>query len=289
MKKIVLAFLLVGILTSCGDKKKDYLVKIKTSYGDMTVLLYDETPLHKKNFLELAKSGRYDSTIFHRVMQNFMIQGGNIYKKEGTVESEESRIPAEIVDGFYHTKGALAAARQPDASNPDKFSSSSQFYIVDGIPWDVMTTNVRLLNTRITELLQSSEYQELMKEFQDLGRKQDVLGMNKLALENKELVEKKFGLDLTIDPKTGNNEAYEKAGGGSPHLDGEYTIFGRVVEGIEVIDKIAAVRVGMGDQSKNQPIVPIFMSMEVITMSKNDVTDDYGYEYPNSKVDDGKE
>lgn len=281
MKQVFFLLANLLILTACGDKggkNKDYLVTIKTSYGDMKVLLYEETPLHKQNFIELAKSGRYDSTIFHRVIENFMIQGGNIFEKEGTQEPAEARIAAEIVEGFYHTKGSLAAARQGDAVNPEKKSSSCQFYIVDGNPWDVMTTNQPLLNQKLSELLSDPEYEELLKQFQDLAQKRDNEGMNQLALDNKSLVEEKFGIDLTIDPKTGNNDAYKELGG-TPHLDTEYTVFGKVVEGLDVIDKIAQVDKGRGDR----PLETIYMSMEVEEVKKKEVTKLYGYEYPSSK------
>ena len=274
MKKVLFTFLLVGLLTSCGDKKKDYLVKIKTSFGDMTVLLYDETPVHKKNFLELAKAGRFDSTIFHRVMKDFMIQGGNFYEKEGTNEPEEARIPANFVEGFYHTKGTLAAARQPDNVNPEKKSSSCQFYIVDGTPWEMMSTDINALYAKMTELLQDPSNSELMEEYQAVYAKRDNKAIMDFLISKKEMVEKKFGISVSIDPKTGNNEAYKELGG-APHLDGEYTIFGKVVEGMDVIDKIADVRVGRA----NRPVNPVPMTMEVIEMKKKDITEQYGYTY----------
>ena len=119
------------VLQGCNSDK-DILVNINTQFGTIKVLLYDETPLHKKNFIELVRAEKYDSSLWHRVIKGFMVQGGNVNEKEGTQESLEDRIPAEIISNFMHTKGALAAARQPDRVNPEKMSSTSQFYIVHG-------------------------------------------------------------------------------------------------------------------------------------------------------------
>ena len=280
MKRILTSVLIIAIFVACGDKNKDYLVKIKTGYGDMTVLLYNETPLHKKNFLELAKSGRYDSTLFYRIVNDFMIQGGDVAKKEGVTEKEEDRVPAEIVDGLYHIKGALAAARQPDPVNPEKKSSATQFYIVDGNSWEVMATNVQLLNQKMGELLQDTAYSDLLKQFQELARNRDSKGMNDLALENKNLVEEKFGIDLTVEPSQ-YPDAY-KGVGGYPFLDGEYTVFGKVVEGLDVMEKIASVKTTRSPQTgeNSLPTEDVYLTMEVIEMKKKDITEKYGYEYP---------
>ncbi len=282
MKKLIFSLFILGFIVACGDKNKDYLVKIKTEYGDMTVVLYDETPLHKKNFLELAKSGAYDSTNFHRIMEDFMIQGGNV-AQSGDSEGAQERIPAEFVEGYYHTKGALAAARQPDNVNPEKGSSSSQFYIVDGMSWEMMSTDVRLLNQKLSEILQDTAYSDLLKQFQDLARKRDNKGMTELALANKDLVEEKYGIDLTVDTST-YPEAYQGVGGSS-FLDGEYTVFGKVIDGIEVIDKIAAVDVTRNPVTgeNSTPVEPVYVTMEVIEMSKKKITETYGYDYPESE------
>lgn len=281
MKKLAFFLLFTGIIISCGDKNKDYLVKIKTQYGDMTVLLYNETPQHKKNFLQLAKSGRYDSTIFHRVMENFMIQGGNVAEKEGTQESPSDLIPAEIVEGFNHTKGALAAARQPDQFNPEKKSSSTQFYIVDGQPWSTLSVDINALYGRMVTLLQDSTNRELIEAYQPVYASGDQQQIMDFILAQKESVEQKFNIDLTKKDVTQNDAAYEAAGGGAPHLDGEYTIFGKVVEGLDVIDKIAAVDTKINPQTrqKTAPVAPVFMSMEVIEVKKKEVTEKYGYLY----------
>lgn len=138
---ILIAFLLsLGTIHAQKKKKlspkKDYLVTLKTSYGDMKLLLYEDTPIHRENFIKLSQEGFYDSTGFHRVIKNFMIQGGDPNSKPGADNSKAGRggpgytLSAEILDKYKHKKGALAAARQGDRVNPERKSSGSQFYIV---------------------------------------------------------------------------------------------------------------------------------------------------------------
>jgi len=138
MKLLFRLIVLSLILTSCAQDEKEYVVTIKTEYGDMIGILYDETPQHKANFIKLAKEHYYDGTLFHRVMKGFMIQGGDPDSK--TVKPGEAlgnggpgyTIPAEFNPNFFHEKGAIAAARLNDPVNPKKESSGSQFYIVQG-------------------------------------------------------------------------------------------------------------------------------------------------------------
>lgn len=277
MKRLfLLAIVFAVVLTAC-DKNKDYLVTIHTEFGDMKAILYDETPLHKKNFITLAKEGKYDSTEWHRVMKDFMVQGGDIYAKDDTREPEGARISAEINDKFQHTKGALAAARQPDQYNPEKMSSSCQFYIVDGKVFSEteLTTDQAKLNQSVSMMLQNPQYDSLKQLFVDLQQKGDYEGMNQLALDSKPYVEKELNisLDKEVDPKI--VETYTKIAG-APHLDGEYTVFGRVVEGLDIIDKLADVKTGPG----YRPVEPTYMTVELELVPKKEITKKYGYEYP---------
>ncbi|MEQ9232287.1 MAG: peptidylprolyl isomerase [Cyclobacteriaceae bacterium] len=277
MRSIFLLTISTLLFASCGGGGADKLVTIKTEMGDLTVLLYEETPMHKANFLELAESGQYDSTIFHRVIENFMIQGGDVFQKTGTPETETDRIPAEIVPGFYHIKGALAAARQPDQVNPEKLSSSCQFYIVDGASWQDLTTDINQLHGKLNELLiDSLNNPEIFSEFDEFRKNRDRNGYMKWAVTKRAYLEEKFGIDLSQPANTKDDTAYEEAGAGYPPLDGDYTVFGRVVEGLDVIDKIAAVKTMPGDR----PVSNLFLSMEVKTVSKSEITSKYGYEYP---------
>lgn len=280
MKKIVVIMGLMMVLQGCNSDK-DSLVNINTQFGTIKVLLYNETPLHKKNFIELVKAGKYDSTLWHRVMKGFMVQGGNVNQKEGTQESLEDRIPAEIISGFMHTKGALAAARQPDQANPKKMSSASQFYIVHGkiFSKEELTIDQFALNQGLSELMKNSSYDTIAQQFINLKRGNKIEEMNQLALRYVELVESVQGVSLRKNMALDRLEAYTTLGG-APHLDNEYTIFGRVVAGLEVVDQIASVSVGRA----NQPIEELFMTMEIEEVPKKEITEKYGYIYPEESL-----
>lgn len=196
--------------------RKNYYVMISTNYGDMVVKLYNETPNHRDNFVKLVREGFYDSLLFHRVIQDFMIQGGDKNSKHASKGqplgdgSLNYTVPAEFVDTLIHKKGALAAARQGDMVNPTKASSSCQFYIVQGQVWDKETLDRYAKARRVT-------------------------------LSQQQI------------------ETYTSVGG-TPHLDGEYTVFGEVVSGMDVIDKIAAVaRDGM-----DRPVDDVRFSAKVL-------------------------
>ncbi|MAZ41916.1 MAG: peptidylprolyl isomerase [Cyclobacteriaceae bacterium] len=276
MKKIVIITGLMMVLQGCNSDK-DILVNINTQFGTIKVLLYDETPLHKKNFIELVRAEKYDSSLWHRVIKGFMVQGGNVNEKEGTQESLEDRIPAEIISNFMHTKGALAAARQPDRVNPEKMSSTSQFYIVHGkiFSKEELTIDQLALNQGLSELMKNPGYDTIAQQFINLQRGNKIKEMNQLALRYVELVESVQGISLRKEMALDRLEAYTTLGG-APHLDNEYTIFGRVVAGLEVVDQIASVSVGRA----NRPIEELFMTMEIEEVPKKEITEKYGYSYP---------
>lgn len=174
------------------------MVEMVTSQGKITFLLYDETPLHRDNFLKLVKNHTYDGLLFHRVIKDFMVQAGDPKSRDakpgqplgdGTLGYT---VPAEFRAGLIHKRGALCAARQGDQVNPKKASSASQFYIVQGQVWDNKTLD---------------------------------------------MMEQRFGKKFTAEQR----KVYTTVGG-TPHLDGDYTVFGEVVDGMEVVNKIAAVQ-----------------------------------------------
>lgn len=213
MKQFLIAAILLLTLNSFlmsqnqSKQETEYLVVIHTDMGDITVKLYNETPLHRDNFIKLVNEGYYDGSIFHRVIKDFMVQGGG-----GTTGNQDPgyKIPAEIVGKYYHKKGALAAARMPDHINPDKESSGSQFYIVQG---------------------------------------------RKFSQQELDVMAQRAGKKFTAE----QIKTYGTLGG-TPHLDGDYTVFGEVVSGIEVVDKIAAVQTGQADR----PVKEIKMRMSVL-------------------------
>jgi cyclophilin family peptidyl-prolyl cis-trans isomerase len=208
MKKLFLLFsIFIGFQLVAQTTKPETLIVIHTSYGDITAKLYNDTPKHRDNFIKLIKEGWYDDSPFHRVINGFMIQGGS--NKNGKTDPGYT-IEAEIKPNHFHKKGALAAARMGDNVNPQKRSSGSQFYIVQG--------------------------QKMSEQYLDAISAQN----------DHQFTEKQKEVYKTI--------------GGTPHLDGGYTVFGEVLDGFDVIDKIAAVKTGPG----NKPIDKVTMKIEIL-------------------------
>ncbi|MCF6359185.1 MAG: peptidylprolyl isomerase [Cyclobacteriaceae bacterium] len=184
-----------------SPKGKDQVVIIHTNFGDISLLLFDKTPKHKANFLKLAKEGFYDGTTFHRIIDGFMIQGGDPNTKDDDKSNDglggpDYSVPAELVKELTHRQGAIAAAREPDRSNPEKASSGSQFFIVE------------------------------------------------------------------------NKDGYHS-------LDGNYTVFGEVIKGIEVVEKIAEQK----KDRRNKPLEDIKITITIKKMSKKKIQKEYAYSY----------
>ena len=270
MKKFT--FIILILIQSCA-MDKDVLITISTPYGEMKAILYDETPLHKKNFIELSETGKFDSTIFHRVIENFMIQGGDVNLVS---ENEiDYTIPAEFNDNLFHRKGEIAAARMGDNVNPDKESSGCQFYIVQGKVYkeEELTLDINALYGGVRRLLQEEEYSDMRQKFIDAQN--DPEETQKLAISLSDVCEEKYGLQIRKTISDDILKAYTTVGG-VPHLDGAYTVFGRIVEVLEVIDKIASVKTGAADK----PVEDIPMTFKIKKISKEKITKDYGYSYP---------
>lgn len=222
MKKLLTLIILFSTLTAFAGPPKNQYVRISTSYGSCIIRLYNETPKHRDNFIKLAQKGFYNGTLFHRVIQNFMIQGGDPDSRDTTKNKPGAElgngdvgytVPAEFNDSLYHKRGVLAAARD---ENPEKASSGCQFYIVDG------------------------------KRFTD-------------ADLDKMVATRRMGRPIPASQR----QVYETIGG-VPHLDQNYTVYGEVVTGIDMVDLIAGVK----KDERDRPLVNVPMTVTVLSKSE---------------------
>jgi peptidyl-prolyl cis-trans isomerase B (cyclophilin B) len=250
-------------------KEKSNIVLIETSLGNLKLRLYDETPQHRDNFLKLVGQKYYDSLLFHRVIKDFMIQGGDPGSKGAPANKQLGsggpgyQIPAEIVHPkLFHKRGALSAARTGDQVNPKKESSGSQFYIV----WGSVYSEAQLNNMEQQKKQQAMQvfFDELAVARQDtiqaLYKAGNQAGLDTLQNELIRLTKAEFVKNpgkggFTTEQKT----AYTTVGG-YPSLDGEYTVFGEVIEGLDVVEKIQNCQTGQGDR----PQTDISMKMTII-------------------------
>ena len=264
--KILLICLAFIALTACNagskrqtnhhmENEKRTLVILETTMGNITVALYNETPKHRDNFIKLVKEGVYDSTLFHRVIKQFMIQAGDPDSKNASDTAMLGSgdvgytIPAEFNPKFFHKKGVLAAARQGDDVNPEKASSGCQFYIVTGRKF----TEPQLLgmenkiNEQREEALFDSLARQHMKEIYKMRKAGDNAGLlelqDTLEAQARELADKEEKFRFTPE----QIKAYSTIGG-APHLDGSYTVFGEVTEGMEVVDNIEIAKTNRADR-----------------------------------------
>ncbi len=242
-------------MTTPTQKNGSAKVKIETSLGSFTVMLYGDTPKHRDNFLKLVKEGTYEGTLFHRVIKEFMVQAGDPDSKTARPGQQLGAgdvgytLPAEIVfPTRFHKRGALAAARQGDQVNPEKRSSGCQFYVVTG---------KKVQPNQLEQLKQQMQYQQMQTVFNGLvqERKDEVVKLQQnsdqagLKALQEELIKKTeeivAAMPVTMTPEM--IEAYTTVGG-SPHLDGQYTVFGEVVDGMSVIDAIEKVATDRSDR-----------------------------------------
>ncbi len=284
MKKVLSLFLFITIaLVGCAEKGNDALVLIQTKYGNIKLRLYDKTPAHRDNFLKIIDEGTLNKTLFHRVIKDFMIQGGDPDSKNalhGEMLGEGDlgySLPAEFnFPEYYHKKGALAAAREPDTVNPDKRSSSCQFYIVQGKTYtdgDLIKMENRTKDNQrraiFSKLLE--QYEDSLNTLQNSGNEQQLLALQQKIMTEVSEIYEQHPFAFPDDVK----ENY-KTIGGTPFLDGNYTVFGEVVEsknlwekmqslfgkrfGLEVVDMIANVETDKNDR----PLEDIIMKVKVL-------------------------
>lgn len=243
-------FLLVALLViaGCSGREKGGVrAEIRTTEGDILISLSDLTPSHRDNFIKLAESGFYNGVSFHRVIKDFMIQTGDgSTKQDTTLLPEEYTIPAEINDSLYHRRGAVAAARMGDDVNPDRNSSGTQFYIVQGKTYndEDLNATIRRIDFNRRQFLYNRALGELREEARNNNTPQtdDEIQQNAI-LKAYELMEAEGPYNMPSHRR----EVY-KTVGGTPFLDGAYTVFGEVLEGMEVVDAIAGTATDLSDK-----------------------------------------
>lgn len=230
-------------------------VELKTSLGDIVVALYNETPKHRDNFIKLVNDGYYDGVLFHRVIKDFMVQTGDGNSKTATPGQMLGdgdpgyTIPAEFVyPKYFHKRGALAAARTGDQVNPERASSGSQFYIVTGKLYS--SSELEMMKSRLADGKKQGIFQKLAMQHRDeiikMQSTQDSAGLQ--ALQEKLIAQTEA--EYANDPfrlTDQQMDAYTTVGG-TPHLDGQYTVFGEVVKGMDVVDAIQNVKTGANDR-----------------------------------------
>jgi cyclophilin family peptidyl-prolyl cis-trans isomerase len=252
-KKNLILIFIVFFAVSCSTSKdnKNTFVLIKTTLGDITVRLYDETPGHRDNFIKLVKNNVYDGLAFHRVIKDFMIQAGDPeskikYVKEAADTLSSFTIPAEFNLRLFHKKGALAAAREGNDVNPEMRSSGTQFYIVQGTKYSDGELNKA--EQRINNNLKQAMFVKIIKEITDSSR---ISGTNLKDAEIQEKASLRMFETMAIKGEYRIPEDHRstyKTQGGTPRLDGTYTVFGEVVAGLDIVDKIAAVKTNESDR-----------------------------------------
>ena len=260
--QLIIIAVITVMFAACGagskksnDMEKRTQVKIETTMGDIVVELYNETPKHRDNFIKLAKEGMYDSTLFHRVIRQFMIQAGDPESKTANDTAMLGggdvgyTIPAEFVPKYFHKKGALAAARMGDDVNPNRESSGCQFYIVTGRKFreaQLLDMAGQKNNARVDEIFNELARKH-MKEIYKLRKAGDNEALLELqdSLEAQAYAQYKEEEPFMFTPE--QLAAYSTIGG-APHLDGAYTVFGQVVSGIETVEKIEGTKTGKADR-----------------------------------------
>lgn len=263
IKRILFATLLLAILplASCGNKNnaeaqtetadsskttdpKNMKVKFETTLGDFTVLLYDDTPLHRDNMVKLVNDHFYDGLLFHRVIDKFMVQGGDPDSKDAVPGQMLGSgdpgytIPAEILPNHFHTRYALAAARTGDQVNPERRSSGSQFYVVTGAPVD----SAQLMQQAMGRIFNDLAQQNIDK-IRQMQAQNDEAGLMALQTEFEAQAADKAASMVPAEIA----EKYATVGG-APFLDGQYTVYGEVVDGFATIDAIEKVETGAADR-----------------------------------------
>ena len=250
---------------------KETIVVMDTTLGKIKLKLYNDTPQHRDNFIKLAKEGQYEGLLFHRVIKNFMVQGGDVTSKDAPMNKQLGAgdlgytIPAEFVyPKYYHKKGALCAARTGDEVNPEKASSASQFYIVTGKKYseaELGQMEKQLeshLKQSIFNRLQNENKAKIMELYRS-GNKEELAILRDTLIGKTELEADKRKEEAKIPAEL--RETY-KTIGGVPFLDNQYTVYGEVIEGIEIVDAIQQVKTNKQDRPTENIVINSVKVME---------------------------
>jgi len=250
-KFILLPFILLFHACSAPEGNTNTLILIKTTLGDIKIKLYDGTPVHRDNFIKLVKDGIYDGVSFHRVIKDFMIQSGDPATRTNQSKSSPDSIntftiPSEFNLSYFHKRGALAAARTGNEENPEMRSSGTQFYIVQGVKYD--DTQLDQAEQRINSNIKQALFNRFVRHISDSLTS---TGKNASDSEVQEIASVKMFDYLSANtsykiPEDQRNTY--KSIGGVPRLDGTYTVFGEVTEGMDVVDRIASVATDSNDR-----------------------------------------
>ncbi|MCY1721020.1 peptidylprolyl isomerase [Prolixibacteraceae bacterium Z1-6] len=264
---IILFICVLSFFTASSQSK---VVQISTNFGNMKFRLYDDTPKHRDAFIELANEGYYNGTLFYRVIQDFLIQGGSKSSKDAPPGKRigygdpDKTVDDEIIAHYFHKKGSLCAPRQPDEVNPFKQSDISQFFIIKGSvhtagALDTMELAInRPIRKKITDKFFTPE---VRKELKQLKEEKKVEEFRAIANEVKDKIETEYSLHpATLEFSEAQREAYTTVGG-YPELDGKYTIFGECISGFDVIDKIAS----LNTDKNNRPYTDVKITVTVLS------------------------
>lgn len=286
MKKLILSVLAVLITVGAVNaQRKEEVAVVSTKFGDITILLLDKTPEHKKNFTKLAKDGFYDGTTFHRVIKDFMVQGGDVNSKDDNPANDGQgdpgyTLPAEIDPTLFHVRGAVAGARLGDQQNPERRSSGSQFYIVQGKKFtenELVNAEKQIQNDQLQKYakkyfqrpenawVNKIDWQKLQKENQD--------SMQKLNQKLFKEIQESFAKEEKPFKYPENIKKQYMEIGGTPHLDMQYSVFGKVLSGMDVVDKITDQK---GDPGSGRPAENITMKVKTKEMTRDEIEKTYG-------------
>lgn len=250
-------------------------VLLTTTFGDIEIALYNETPQHRDNFVKLVNNGIYNGVLFHRVIKDFMIQTGDPDSKNATSDAMLGAggpgydIPAEIViPQLFHKRGAIAAAREGDDTNPERKSSGSQFYIVTGrrfSEYQLEQMKERIINQEKSKIFNelAAQRKQDIEVLQSMGDERGLKGLESIiAAETEKIYKERHIKPVEFTPE--QIAAYSTIGG-TPHLDGAYTVFGEVLKGMDVVDKIQNVGTGPADRPVDDVRI---ISAKVLSTSK---------------------